>query len=78
MKKRKTAANLVFAVLLIFASSAPAALVITTANQTGTVPFTPTWMPAADSLIAGLAPQHGGGKFQRGNYRPKRQLPDGR
>ena len=43
--------------------SAPGALVVSTANQTGAVPFTPAWAPAADSLIAGLVPSTAAGNF---------------
>ena len=55
--------NLVPAILLIFMGSAPAALVISTTNQTGGIPFTPTWRPATDSLIAGLIPSTALGNF---------------
>jgi len=61
--KWQTAAKLAFAVLLTFAGGARAALVITTTNQTGNVPFTPTWTPAKDSLIAGLVPSTSLGNF---------------
>lgn len=50
---------------MALAGSAPAALVVTTANQTGTVPFTPTWTPATGSLIAGLAPSTALGDFSK-------------
>lgn len=49
--------------LFLFAGYAPGALVITTTNQNGAVPFTPTWTPATDSLIAGLVPGTGSGNF---------------
>ena len=62
MKKGKAATSLV-AALLVFVGSAPAALVISTVNQTGPVPFTPTWTPATDSLIAGLVPSMALGNF---------------
>ena len=62
MKKGKAATSLV-AALLVFVGSAPAALVISTANQTAAVPFTPTWTPATDSLIAGLVPSTALGNF---------------
>ena len=59
----KAAANLFFAVLLIGAGSASAALVATATNQYGAAPFTPTWTPAADTLIAGLVPSTALGNF---------------
>jgi hypothetical protein len=37
--------------------------VVTTANQQGAVPFTPTWTPAANSLIAGKSPSSSAGNF---------------
>ena len=51
---RKITASLVCTALLISAGTASAALNVTTDNQLGTAntyPFTPTWTPAADSLI---------------------------
>jgi hypothetical protein len=62
----KMAASLALAALLALGSSASAQLTITTANQIGTAntyPFTPTWTPASDSLIAGLAPSATAGNF---------------
>ncbi len=59
----KSAFPLVFALLLIFTVSAQSTLVITTTNQMGLVPFTPTWLPAPDSLIAGLTPSTATGNF---------------
>ncbi|HZI32649.1 MAG TPA: hypothetical protein VFF11_09915, partial [Candidatus Binatia bacterium] len=53
------AASLACAALLIIVNSATAALTVTTDNQQGsanTYPFTPTWTPAADSLIHNLYP----------------------
>jgi hypothetical protein len=49
--------------LLAFAASAQAALVVSTTNQNGARPFTPTWNPATNSLIAGLAPSTALGNF---------------
>lgn len=52
--------------MLMFANSVLAALTVATANQYGspnTYPFTPTWVPAANSLIAGLAPSYAAGNF---------------
>lgn len=40
-----------------------ASLVVTTNNQQGALPFTPTWAPAPDSLTAGLAPTNATGNF---------------
>jgi len=40
-------------------------VVISTANQYGPLPFTPTWIPASDSLIAGLAPTTAEGNFSQ-------------
>ncbi len=45
------------------ASSAPAALTVSTTNQVGTIPFNPAWTPATDSLIAGLSPSSSAGNF---------------
>jgi hypothetical protein len=64
--KCKIAVSLAFLPLLIFVDSASAQLTVTTANQHGTAntyPFTPTWTPASDSLIAGLAPTTATGNF---------------
>ena len=36
---------------------------LTTTNQTGSEPFTPAWVPATNSLIAGLAPSTADGNF---------------
>ncbi|MGC9941567.1 MAG: immunoglobulin domain-containing protein [Verrucomicrobiota bacterium] len=58
--------NLICMALLIFAGSASAQLTVTTTNQYGsqdTYPFTPTWTPASDSLISGLAPTTTVGNF---------------
>ncbi len=61
--KWKIAVSLACLALLIFASSASAQLTVTTTNQHGALPFTPTWTPASDSLIAGLAPTTTTGDF---------------
>lgn len=53
--------------LIILASSAPAALTVTTTNQNGALPFTPSWTPSPDSLIAGLAPSATAGNFNLDN-----------
>ena len=57
------AALLVAAAWLALAGSAMATLVITPATQNGATPFTPTWRPATNSLIAGLAPTTALGNF---------------
>ncbi len=44
-------------------SPALASLIVTTDNQQGALPFTPTWTPASDSLIAGLPPTAAEGNF---------------
>jgi len=44
-------------------ASAPAQLTITTTNEQGALPLTPTWAPAAHSLIAGLTPSSSSGNF---------------
>src|ERR1700748_1228869 len=62
----KIPASLAAAALLSLAGSASAQVTVTTANQFGTAntwPFTPTWTPATDSLIAGLAPTTALGNF---------------
>src|ERR1035441_10345829 len=61
--KSKVAANFVFVAVLILASSAQAALVVSTTNQFGAAPFTPAWTPAGNSLIAGLVPTTALGNF---------------
>src|SRR5438270_8101009 len=55
--------SLILVAWLILTSSASAQLTVTTANQHGALPFTPTWTPAAGSLIAGLAPTTTTGNF---------------
>jgi len=64
---RKIATSLACLALLIFASSASAALTITAENQTGPVgpgPWTPTWVINTNtSLIAGVIPSATSGNF---------------
>ncbi len=60
--KLKTTGWLVCAAL-ICVSSAPAALTVSTTNQTGAVPFTPSWTPTTDSLIAGISSSSSAGNF---------------
>jgi len=55
--------RLCLVVLLADATSASATLVISTANQIGAAPLTPTWAPATNSLIAGLVPSTALGNF---------------
>ena len=60
------ATSVMSAALLMFVGSASATLTVSTANQFGsasTYPFTPTWTPATDSLIAGLSPSFMSGNF---------------
>ena len=59
----KMTAILALGAWLALAGSASAQLTITTTNQHGALPFTPTWTPASDSLIAGLAPSTATGDF---------------
>jgi hypothetical protein len=59
------AALLFCAIWLAFATPANATLAIATTNETGPLPFTPTWVPAADSLIVGLAPSREEGNFSQ-------------
>lgn len=64
--KRQFAVSFACLVLLFSISPASAQLTVTTTNQHGTAgvwPFTPTWTPASDSLIAGLAPTTATGDF---------------
>lgn len=42
---------------------ARAQLTVTTADQQGALPLTPAWIPAADSVIAGLPPSSSAGNF---------------
>ncbi|HWD93324.1 MAG TPA: hypothetical protein VG938_13360 [Verrucomicrobiae bacterium] len=55
----------VLASALLFSSlfTASASLTVSTLNQEGGLPFTPGWTPAADSLIANLAPTSASGNF---------------
>jgi hypothetical protein len=59
----KLAAQFICVVWLGLATSVSAALIISTANQNGPVPFTPTWTPTANSLIAGRPPSSAVGSF---------------
>jgi hypothetical protein len=53
-----------FAFLLLFlVSPALASLTVTTDNQQGALPFTPSWTPTSASLIAGLSPSSFAGNF---------------
>ncbi len=58
--------SVIVAFLLTMARPASAQLTVTTANEYGTAatyPFTPSWTPATDSLIAGLVPSTATGNF---------------
>ena len=57
--------NIWFVVMLAVAGSASAALLQSTSNQTGSVPFTPTWTPSVNSLIAGVSPGSALGNFSQ-------------
>lgn len=61
--KYKIAARLACCSVLFYANSALATLTDTTYNQQGAMPFTPTWTPVSNSLIAGLPPSSSGGNF---------------
>ena len=62
--KWKIAASLACLALLFFVRSAAAQVTVYTANQQGTDPFTPTWVPAqSSSLINGLVPTTANGSF---------------
>lgn len=61
--KRKSAAGLFFWVWLVVSNSVSAALIVSTTNQNGAIPFTPSWTPAPNSLIAGAAPSSSAGNF---------------
>jgi Immunoglobulin I-set domain len=47
----------------VLVNSVSASLTVTTANQQGSLPLTPTWLPAPNSLIAELAPSAASGNF---------------
>src|SRR5436190_3280972 len=55
--------SLILTAFVTLAGSASAQLTITTTNQHGALPFTPTWTPAPGSLIAGVAPTTTTGNF---------------
>jgi hypothetical protein len=66
LTKLNKSIGLLCAALLMTAGAASAELTVTTANEhgsAGTYPFTPSWTPALDSLIAGLAPATATGDF---------------
>lgn len=63
---RNLTAGLACLAALFIAGTASAQLTVTTATEQGTsgvYPFTPTWTPATDSLIAGMAPTVAIGDF---------------
>jgi len=51
------------ALILILGYTALASLTVVTSNQQGSLPFTPTWAPVSDSLIAGMLPTGTNGNF---------------
>ncbi len=55
--------NLTILVLFLLISPASSQITITGTNQTGAVPFTPTWTRASGSSISGLAPTVANGNF---------------
>jgi len=55
--------SLTFLALIFLVSSAHSQLTVTGTNQFGAVPFTPTWVGASNSLIAGLVPTVADGNF---------------
>src|SRR5271163_1149429 len=62
--KYKIEANVACLALLFCVGSTSAQLTVTTDNQQQiSLPFTPSWIPALDSLIAGLAPSSSSGNF---------------
>ncbi|HUA69402.1 MAG TPA: immunoglobulin domain-containing protein, partial [Candidatus Saccharimonadales bacterium] len=63
LNKSRAYTSLLSIVALMFAMPVLATLTISTANEHGSAPFTPTWTPAAGSLIAGLAPSSTSGNF---------------
>ena len=56
-------AALIFTILLALVGPVHATLLLTATNETGNMPFTPTWTPATDSLIAGMTPTTASGSF---------------
>ncbi|HWY32156.1 MAG TPA: hypothetical protein VNX46_15450, partial [Candidatus Acidoferrum sp.] len=55
--------SLTFLALIFLVSSAYSQLTVTGTNQFGSLPFTPTWVRASNSLIAGLVPTVANGNF---------------
>ena len=54
---------LTFLAVLFLVKSASSQTTVTGTNQTGSVPFTPTWVSAPGSLLAGLVPTVANGNF---------------
>jgi alpha-L-rhamnosidase len=54
---------LTFLAVLFLVRSASSQTTVTGTNQTGSVPFTPTWVSAPGSLLAGLVPTVANGNF---------------
>jgi alpha-L-rhamnosidase len=63
INKNRIAKALMLLGFVCFVNSALSQIAITGTNQTGAVPFTPTWVPAPDSLISGQTPAVAGGNF---------------
>lgn len=63
LNKWRGYASLLGIVTFMFARPVLATLTISTANEHGSAPFTPSWTPAAGSLIAGLSPSSISGNF---------------
>src|ERR1700733_6248223 len=55
--------SLTFLALMFLVSSADSQLTVTGTNQFGAMPFTPTWVGASNSVIAGLVPTVANGNF---------------
>lgn len=61
--RRKIPAALLGLALFFFVGRASAQLTVATANEQGALPLTPSWTPAADSLIRNLPPAMSVGNF---------------
>ncbi len=63
MLQSKLFAGIVFVLFAISVISVSASLTVTTLNQQGSLPFTPSWTPAPGSLIAGMLPTGTNGNY---------------